>query len=161
LDGTVGPSGQSLGDLGPAAASAGRSREARAAIAFTAGGLFSLVIWLIVAASGMVPATYGPLFLLGLATPAASLLAGYGIGRRIGWALGAMTPLLVLLIVTGAIETIAALGASRINIPLGLILGVWALDGTPERPAYPADVRSASLVVVFLVAFALPVVLAA
>ncbi|NJD27933.1 MAG: hypothetical protein FIA92_06505 [Chloroflexi bacterium] len=161
MDGTIGPSGQSLGDVGAVSASQGRSRESRAAIAFTAGGLFALVIWLVIATSGMVPASVAPLFLLGLATPLVSLAVGHGIGRRVGWVLGAMAPLLVVLIVTGAIETIAALGANRINVPLGLILAAWAFGGAPERSAYPADARSALLVAVFVAAFALPVVLAA
>lgn len=108
----------------------GPSREYRASVTFTIASGAILIGLLLV--SGAVLQTAPPIrgvlaiagVLLGLVVMFGTV---YGLAHGRGWAVGVATPMLLLLLVAGVIETVVALTRSSINIPIGSLLALWAL----------------------------------
>lgn len=127
------------------------SRERRAAVGFYGLGVFTLVFWFVAVGAGRLITPGGGTGLLLVFVPVLAFGTGYGIDNRLSWGLGAMVPLLWLEIVAGAADFLIGLSQSRLTIPVGLIVGVWALLGRPERPqGYRLDAGATVLVIAFL-----------
>lgn len=119
----------------------GPSREYRARIAFTIGGLFGLVVSLLLFGNVLSILSSIPgllLFVSAFLSVFAMLAEAYGLGARRDWAVAVATPMLVILVIEGVIETLAALTHSTLHIPIGAILGVWALLAPLRTPIDPA-----------------------
>lgn len=108
----------------------GPSREYRASVTFMIGGAVILMVALLVSGSVLqaVPPIRGVVALAGVLLGIVVMFGtAYGLSQGRGWAAAVATPMLVLLVVAGAIETVVALTRSTINIPIGALLAVWAL----------------------------------
>jgi hypothetical protein len=115
--------------------SPGPSREARATFTFAVTGaldLFSVVIYgLAFTGAPIVGAVYltGPL--IGAAT---LLVAAFGLHARRPWAESVVTPMLIVLIVSGVVTLSLTLALGGLSIPIAAIVAVWALLA-PRRSA--------------------------
>jgi hypothetical protein len=127
----------------PGAPPTGRpSREYRATVAFTIGGLFALIVALLLFGNVLqvVPPIRGALVLGGaLLGTVAMLAAAYGLASGRGWAIVVATPMLLLLVLAGVIEVVEALTHNTIDIPLGALLAVWALLAPVRTPVDPTQ----------------------
>lgn len=133
----------------------GPTREYRAATAFVIAATFMLVVLVLVL--GVNPQGQPVRWAVALVGPIVLMIAlfatAFGLAQRATWAVAAMTPLLYLLVVSGAISFVLALTRSTYEIPIGLILAIWALRAPPSR-SVPRG-RVASGVVAVAVAAAL------
>jgi hypothetical protein len=134
----------------------GPTREYRASAAFLIAAAFMLVILLLVVGS----VSTGPpaRWVVPLVGPVVLMLilfaTAVGLAQRATWATVAMTPLLYLLVVSGAISFVLGLLRSTLEVPLGLILAVWALRAPPSTASLPLG-RVATAVVATALAAAL------
>jgi len=78
--------------------------------------------------------------------------AAFGLAQRAVWAIAAMTPLLYLLAVSGVISFVLALTRSTFEIPLGLILAIWALRAPQARATGSVGAGAAAVVAVAVTA---------
>lgn len=134
----------------------GPTREYRASAAFLLGAAFMLVILLLVigSASGGSPAGWvvplvGPIVLMLIL-----FVTAVGLAQQATWAAVVMTPLLYLLVVSGAISFVLAFTRSTFEIPLGLILAIWALRAPPSTTGLRMG-RGATAVIAMALAAAL------
>lgn len=137
----------------PASAN-GPTREYRGAVTFILTATFMLVILLLVL--GSMPSGQPARFMVTLAGPIVLMLvmfaAAFGLAQRAVWAIAAMTPLLYLLAVSGVISFVLALTRSTFEIPLGLILAIWALRAPPARATGSVGAVAAAVVAVAVTA---------
>ncbi|MEO5704210.1 MAG: hypothetical protein ABIR64_04355 [Candidatus Limnocylindrales bacterium] len=115
----------------------GPSREYRAAVAFMIGGGAILVVALLLSGSFLqtTPPIRGLIALVGVILGVLAMLGtAYGLSSGRRWAVAVATPMLVLLVLAGAIETIFALTRSTIHIPIGALLAIWALRAPLRTP---------------------------
>lgn len=137
-------------------------------VAFSIGGLFILAVLLLVGGQlstsppiGGVVAFAGAV--LGLT---AMLAAALGLAYGRPWAAAVATPMLVLLVIGGAIEFVVAFTRNSINIPIGALLALWALRAplrTPpdaETGTRPWRFAGAAVVVAMLLSTGWPLVTA-
>lgn len=114
----------------------GPSREYRAAVTFTLGGLFILVaVFLLANVVSTTPPVRGVIAFFGVLLGMGALLAsalGLANGQR--WAVAVATPMLVILVVAGSIEVLVALTHSSIDVPFGALLALWALNVPLRTP---------------------------
>lgn len=133
----------------------GPTREDRACKAFLTIGVFVAAVLLVV---GTKAAGFTALQRTVILIPAAfeavmPFVMLYGVAGRRPWALAALTPVLVILIVEGVVSSIVALGHSSIQVPIGTLLGIWVLNAPPEHRrtgADPSRFSISALVVVVL-----------
>lgn len=127
----------------------GPSREYRASVTFMIGGAAILVVLLLVSGSVLqaAPPIRGVVALAGVLLGIVVMFGtAYGLSQGREWAAAVATPMLVLLVVAGVVETIVALTRSTINIPIGALLALWALrapmrtrnDASGGSPAWGA-----------------------
>jgi len=121
---------------------AGPAREARATFTFAVTGsldLFTLAIYggLAFTDAPIVDAVYliGPLIGAG-----ALLVAAFGLYRRRPWAEWVVTPMLIVLIVSGVANLLLTLALGGLTFPIAAIVALWALlapgrTATIERPS--------------------------
>ncbi|HXI44906.1 MAG TPA: hypothetical protein VNH13_01260 [Candidatus Acidoferrales bacterium] len=94
----------------------------------------------------------------GLAAVAALVLAWYGVAHRRRWAVAAIGPSALILVIGGFLAVIVALSRSTLLIPFDVLVGVWILLAAPEpRPASlpraPTRTRIATIALVGTFAF--------
>jgi hypothetical protein len=70
-----------------------------------------------------------------------------GLDRRRPWAVKAVRPLLLLLVVSGASGVVIALTGGTMRVPFDGLLAVWALVGEPDRTLVAGLARRAATVV--------------
>jgi uncharacterized membrane protein YagU involved in acid resistance len=101
----------------------------------------AVILVAIVAVGSQVSLTGGLLLgpVLGLA---AFGIAAYGLSQRRDWARFAMLPLLWIVLVSGLLSSIVALAQSRVDIPLGSLLAIWALVARPSALLGPVPTSS-------------------
>lgn len=108
----------------------GPSREYRASVTFMIGGAAILVVLLLLSGSLLqaAPPIRGVFALVGVLLGIVVMFGtAYGLSNGRGWAVAVATPILLLVVVAGVVETIVALTHSTINIPIGALLALWAL----------------------------------
>lgn len=112
------------------------SREYRATATFLICGVFALmVLFLVQGALPGNPPIRGVVALVGGVLMTIAVLAtAIGLGRQATWARAITTPMLLALVLSGAIEVVAGLTQHRLQFPLGLILGIWALNAPFRTP---------------------------
>jgi hypothetical protein len=116
------------------------TREYRASVTFTILA-FVLIIAIVVLGSQAGSFAFGALLgpILGLV---AYGMAAYGLSQRRDWARFAMVPLLWIVLVSGLVSSLIALGQSRIDIPIGSLLAIWALSARPSVALGPVPTSS-------------------
>jgi hypothetical protein len=142
---------------GPEAPGGARSLENRAVVA--------LLIIAVLQVPGILVSPWGgpPSWLLNVTSVIAAigttllyLVEARGIQRRRAWAMLALRPLLVVVVVFGAVAVVVAAQAGFIKVPVDVALAIWAWLGSPDhRPAAEPDaapvrrpgVRATALVV--------------
>ena len=113
------------------------SRESRATTTFVVSAVFALVILFIASAA----LGEFPLLLWTVLLMIGSLLAtAVGLNGGAGWARAITTTMLQILLVTGVISSLLAIIQSRIEIPIGAILAIWALNSPFATPLGEEDV---------------------
>ena len=119
-------------------ASARSSRERRATFAFAVTGIFTLVVLVLYGGLAFTATpTVGIGYLIGPFIGAAALLAAaLGLHRRRNWAEGVVTPMLIVLIISGLVTLLLTLLSGGWDFPIGAIVAAWALLA-PSRAAYP------------------------
>jgi len=117
------------------------SREYRAKVAFVVSAMFVLVILFLL--QGVLAAFGGILVWSVLATIVAMLATSIGLNAEAPWARAITTPMLQIMVVSGAIFALLALFQQRIEIPIGAILGIWALNAPLATPLGSTDVAGA------------------
>lgn len=132
---------------GPAAG----SREARGSLALKALAVLNT--------AGVVLAFFAPttpvatllilLFNLGAALLVVLyLVVAIGLDRNRPWAIAALRPILVLVVVVGCLTLVAGLAGGRIRIPFDVALAGWALLGPTDVTPFPRlTLRSVGLAV--------------
>jgi hypothetical protein len=141
------------------------SREFRArTVLFIMGAISVLAIALYQGMISSVPAI-GAVSLAGPVVAAAvELVVAFGLALRLLWASAAMTPVLWILGVSGALTFVLSLATGRLDIPIGAILAIWALRAPPSStpdaaPGQPTRTVLAPIVVAaLLVASAWPLI---
>jgi hypothetical protein len=132
----------------------GPTREYRAAVTLVIAATFVLVVLLLVI--GVNPEGQPVRWAVSLVGPIVLMVTlfatAFGLAQRAEWAAAAMTPLLYLLVVSGAISFVLALTRSTFEIPIGLILAIWALRAPTSRSARPNAVTAAVLAVAVVAA---------
>lgn len=108
---------------------AGPSCEYRATAALLVGGLFSLLVLLLVGgATSATPPIRGVLLFGGVAVGAVAMLTtAYGIASGRRWAIAIMVPMLLVQIAAGAVEAVWGLAHSTLTLPIAAVLAIWAL----------------------------------
>jgi hypothetical protein len=135
------------------------TREYRAAMGFIASSVFVLLVLAWGAAPGVPPVgrlvhAFGPAL-----SATVLLLVAAGLAVRRAWAVAAMTPLLWLLVIGGAIAFGLALAQGTLQLPIGALLAAWALRAKPlaaPAPAGRAGFSGRGLVVLAVVAAVWP-----
>jgi len=92
----------------------------------------------------------GGLFLAGALGIGVNGAAAWGLANRRDWARFAMTPLLWIYVVAGALVFVIALVSGGINIPIGAILAAWALLARPSEALGPVPASSTEGTVLIL-----------
>ena len=113
------------------------SREYRATVAFLIGGSFTAIALLVY--SGILstsPPIRGAVVVAGVVLGMlAMFVAALGLANGHRWASAVMTPMLWLVVIAGSIQLVWALSRGSIDLPFGLVLGIWALRAPIRTPA--------------------------
>ena len=108
-------------------------REYRATAAFLVTGLFVLLVVLLYGRTASGVPVIGALSLAGpVVSAVALLLIAVGLALGSTWAQAAMKPALWIVVIGGAISFLVGLTAGSIGIPIGIVLGIWALRARPQ-----------------------------
>ena len=114
--------------------SPGPSREGRATLTFTITGFFILVVFVLYGGLAFLASpTPVTIYLLGpLIAAAVLLVAAFGLQGRRPWAESVVTPMLIVLIVSGVVTFVLTLVAGGLDFPIATILAAWALLAPPR-----------------------------
>jgi hypothetical protein len=112
------------------------SREFRATATFLISGGFVLIaVPLYSGVLGRTPPVAGVLFVSGLVLAAgAMVVTAVGLRNQARWARAITTPMLELTVLFGALALFNGLTHQRVDIPFGLVLGIWALRAPFRTP---------------------------
>ena len=123
----------------PEGAHGARSLENRSALAFLVIALLN-VPGIIVSPWGGPPSLLlnATAVLASIGTTILYVLVARGIERRRRWAMLAMRPLLVVVVVFGSYAVVVATQQGFIKVPVDVVLAIWAWFGRPDRRP-PAD----------------------
>jgi hypothetical protein len=116
------------------------SLEARASLALKvlAGiNVFGIVLATIPGAVSTSTLQVFALHLTSAALAVVYVLVARGLDRRRPWAVSAIRPLLIVLVVWGVYDTITGLGAGAVRIPFATLGAGWALLGSADRRPLP------------------------
>ena len=131
----------------------GPTFEGRAAVALKAVAAFAAVVGVILLGSQSLPLAPVVLLVTAAGFCLLALVAARGIDQRRPWALTAAPALLWILLAFGLLDVVIGLAASRIQIPLGALLAIWAFRAPPSVPRPAAEGhRGSALIAGFLVA---------
>lgn len=131
------------------------SFEWRTAVVLRVTAAFVAVVTVLVLAGSSAPPLPPAVLLVAVATYCLiAWVAARGIADRRPWALAAAAALLWTLIGFGFVDVAVGLQHSKITIPLGAVLAVWAFGAPRSLPPLPAHGgrRGPSLIAGFLVA---------
>jgi hypothetical protein len=129
------------------------TREYRAMVTFGVAATFILVILVVFSGyMGRLPPV-ASLFLGALFALAVDAIEAYGLYQRRPWARFAMTPMLWIVLVFGLLSSLVALGRSTIEIPIGSILAIWALNARPAKALGRVPASSTEGTLLLIVAF--------
>ena len=110
------------------------SREDRATVAFLATGLFLLLVVLLYRGTISSIPVVGAMTLVGPVIAATvELLLAVGLAAGARWARAAMTPVLWIVGLSGVITFLVSLTRGGIDIPIGALVAIWALQAPPRR----------------------------
>jgi hypothetical protein len=140
-------------EVASAADRSGRPFEARASLVFKVVAAFGLIVGgAVLLTAGGDPVDASAVLALGAATGCAGLeiIEARGLDQRRPWALAAARPMLAVLVATGLLSSLVALGESRLELPIAAVLAFWALLGVAIARVPPRDRRSNGMVVAFV-----------
>lgn len=123
------------------------SRQYRATTALLVTGVFTLFAILLYRGTiSSVPAIAAASLAGPLIAAVVELVVAFGLAWRLPWANPAMTPVLWILGLSGALTFLASLAGGRLDIPIGAILAIWALRAPPSSVPHPPGGQSARTV---------------
>jgi hypothetical protein len=129
------------------------TREYRAMVTFVVAAAFIVVVLAVFSGylSGLPPVA--SLFLGAVFALAVDAIEAYGLYLRRPWARFAMTPMLWIVLVFGLLSSVVALGRSTIEVPIGSILAIWALNARPAKALGRVPASSTEGTLLLIVAF--------
>jgi len=129
------------------------TREYRAMVTFVVAAAFILVVLAVFSGYMSRLPPVASLFLGALFALAVDAIEAYGLYLRRPWARFAMTPMLWIVLVFGLLSSLVALGRSTIEIPIGSILAIWALNARPAKELVRIPRSSTEGTLLLIVAF--------